>query len=325
MKLVEDGRLDLNKTLSDYLEIPPNSNKRDLVIKDILAHQAGLWPWIPFYLQTLDSNKVRMPEVYKSSRTDDYPIVVCDDLFCSLVYQDSMWHMIDQSQLRTTRDYKYSDLGFYYMKEIIERIYRMPLDQVAREELYEPLGMNRTTYNPLDAGFTKKEIVPTETDVIFRGRTIHGYVHDPGAALMGGVGGHAGVFSNANDIAKYMQMLLNGGEYGGRKYYDSTTIAYFTTAHFKNNRRGLGFDKPDPEHKWGSAADSASLASFGHTGFTGTMAFADPEEDLIFIFLSNRIHPSAENKKLITENSRTKIHQAIYDMLAAKKALKPIP
>jgi len=314
MKLYEDGRIDLNKTLGDYLDLPEKSNKHDLVLKEILAHQSGLWPWIPFYLETLDSNDLLMPEVYNIEKNEDYPIVVCDDLFCSIVYQDSMWHKIHHSELRSTKGYKYSDLGFYYFKEIIEHIYGMPIENVAAEIFWEPLGMDRTTYKPLEAGFSKKEIVPTETDIIFRGRTIHGYVHDPGAAMMGGVGGHAGVFSNATDMVKIMQMLLNGGTYGGQQYLDSATIKYFTTAHFDNNRRGLGFDKTDPERKWGSACDSASLLSFGHTGFTGTMAFADPEHDLIFIFLSNRVHPSADNKKLIRENSRTQIHQAIYDI-----------
>ena len=163
-------------------------------------------------------------------------------------------------------------------------------------------------------GFELKEIVPTETDKAFRGQTIHGFVHDPGAAMMGGVGGHAGVFSNANDMAKYMQMLLNNGDYGGKHYLDSATIKNFTTAHFES-RRGLGFDKPDPKGKWGSACDSASLASFGHTGFTGTISWADPEENLIYIFLSNRIYPTAENKKLVTMNVRTDIMEVIYASL----------
>lgn len=318
MRLQETGRLDLSRRLGQYLELPAKSNKRDLVIKDILAHQAGLQAWIPFYLETLDANKKPDASIYSETASADYPIVVCDDLYCSVVYQDSMWNKIHFSPLRPTRDYKYSDLGFYYMKEVIERIYGLPLDRLASEIFWEPLGMDRTTYNPLDAGFSKREIVPTETEVIFRGRTIHGYVHDPGAAMMGGVAGHAGVFSNANDLAKFMQMLLNGGSYGGRQYLEPETIDYFTTAHYPDNRRGLGFDKPDPTGKWGSACDSASLASFGHTGFTGTMAFADPENDLVFIFLSNRIHPSAENKKLISENVRSELHQAFYDIFLSR-------
>ena len=314
MKLVENDRLDLDKTLDEYLNLPATCNKHQLVLKEILAHQSGLWPWIPFYLETLDSNGARISEIYNEDRNDEYPIVVCDDVYCSLVYQDSMLYKIHHSKLRPTKDYKYSDLGFYYMKEIIEQVYQLPIEDLIQEVVYGPMGMNLSTYNPLEAGISLEKIVPTETDILFRGRTIHGYVHDPGAAMMGGVGGHAGVFSNANDLAKYMQMLLNGGSYGGKDYYDPATIDYFTKAHFNNSRRGLGFDKPDPKRRWGSACDSASLSSFGHTGFTGTMAFADPELDLVFIFLSNRVHPSAENMKLIQENSRTQIHQAIYDI-----------
>ena len=320
MKLVEDGKLDINKTIGDYIDLPETSNKHDIVIKEMLSHQAGLWPWIPFYLETLDSNNVVMPEIYDENKSDEYPIVVCDGLHCSVVYQDSIWHKIHHSELRPKKDYKYSDLGFYYTWLIIEKMYQKPMEELVQEVLYQPLGMNKTTYNPLESGFEKSEIVPTETDKVFRGRTIHGYVHDPGAAMMGGIGGHAGIFSNANDLAKYMQMLLNGGIYGGEKFLDSTTINYFTTAHFADNRRGLGFDKPDPKRKWGSACDSTSLTAFGHTGFTGTMVFADPETDLVFVFLSNRVHPTAENKKLIHENSRTQIHQAMYDIFMKKES-----
>ncbi len=319
MKLVEDGKLDMNKTLGDYLDLPETSNKHDIQLKEMLAHHAGLWPWIPFYLETLDSNNVIKPEIYDETKSSEYPIVVCDDLHCSVVYQDSIWHKIHHSDLRPAKGYKYSDLGFYYMWLIIEKMYQRPMEELVQEILYQPLGMNKTTYTPLEEGFKRREIVPTETDKVFRGRTIHGYVHDPGAAMMGGVGGHAGVFSNANDLAKYMQMLLNGGVYGGEKFLDSTTINYFTTAHFADNRRGLGFDKPDPERKWGSACDSTALTAFGHTGFTGTMVFADPETDLLFVFLSNRVHPTAENKKLIKENSRTQIHQAMYDIFLKKE------
>ncbi len=316
MKLVEEGKLDINKTLGDYIDLPETSNKHDLVIKEMLAHHSGLWPWIPFYMETLDTNKIKMPEIYQKDESKDFPILVCDDLYCSIVYQDSIWHKIHHSELRPKKGYKYSDLGFYYMMLIIEKLYDRPIEDLVQELLYEPMGMDRTTYQPLEAGFKLRQIIPTETDKVFRGQTIHGFVHDPGAAMMGGIGGHAGVFSNTNDLAKFMQMLLNGGEYGGRKFLDSTTIDYFAAAHFVGSRRGIGFDKPDPERKWGSACDSASLASFGHTGFTGTMAFADPENDLIFIFLSNRIHPTAENKKLIKENSRTQMHQALYDIFA---------
>lgn len=314
MKLVDEGKLDINKTLGDYLDLPDTTNKESLVIKDILAHQAGLIPFIPFYTETLDSNKTPHKLIYQTEKSEDFPITVCDDLYCSIVYQDSIWHQIHYSRLRPEKDYKYSDLGFYYMMLLVEKIYQKPLDELVEMFFYQPLGMNKTTYNPLMHGFDLDEIVPTETEKVFRGRTIHGYVHDPGAAMIGGVAGHAGVFSNANDLAKYMQMLLNDGKYGGQQYLDSATVKLFTSAPFQESRRGLGFDKPDPNGRYGSAAPSASLNAFGHTGFTGTVAFADPDNDLIFIFLSNRVHPTADNKKINEENSRSKMHQAVYDM-----------
>jgi beta-N-acetylhexosaminidase len=314
MKLVDEGMLDINKTLGDYLNLPDTTNKESLVIKDILAHQAGLIPFIPFYTETLDSFQTPDLSIYQKEKSEDFPITVCDDLYCSIVYQDSIWHKIHYSRLRPEKDYKYSDLGFYYMMLLVEKIYQKPLDELVEMFFYQPLGMNKTTYNPLMHGFVLDEIVPTETEKVFRGRTIHGYVHDPGAAMIGGVAGHAGVFSNANDLAKYMQMLLNDGKYGGQQYLDSATVKLFTSAPFQESRRGLGFDKPDPNGRYGSAAPSASLNAFGHTGFTGTVAFADPDNDLIFIFLSNRVHPTADNKKINEENSRSKMHQAVYDL-----------
>jgi beta-N-acetylhexosaminidase len=314
MKLVDEGKLDINKTLGDYLALPDTTGKEHLVIKDILAHQAGLIPFIPFYTETLDSFQTPNLSIYQKEKSEDFPIMVCDDLYCSIVYQDSIWHKIHYSRLRPEKDYKYSDLGFYYMMLLVEKICQKPLDELVEMFFYQPLGMNKTTYNPLMHGFVLDEIVPTETEKVFRGRTIHGYVHDPGAAMIGGVAGHAGVFSNANDLAKYMQMLLNDGKYGGQQYLDSATVKLFTSAPFQESRRGLGFDKPDPNGRYGSAAPSASLNAFGHTGFTGTVAFADPDNDLIFIFLSNRVHPTADNKKINEENSRSKMHQAVYDM-----------
>jgi beta-glucosidase-like glycosyl hydrolase/CubicO group peptidase (beta-lactamase class C family) len=321
MRLVDEGKLDINKTLGDYLDLPDTTNKEGLVIKDILAHQAGLIPFIPFYTETLDSNKTPDKQIYQIEKSDDFPIMVCDDLYCSIVYQDSIWHTIHYSRLLDNKSYKYSDLGFYYMMLLVESIYQKPIAQLAEEYFFQPLGMDKTTYNPLSNGFNLNEIVPTETEKVFRGRTIHGYVHDPGAAMIGGVAGHAGVFSNANDLAKYMQMFLNDGHYGGQQYLDSATVQLFTSAPFEESRRGLGFDKPDPSGRYGSAATSASLNSFGHTGFTGTVAFADPDNDLVFIFLSNRIHPTADNKKLIQENSRSIMHQAMYDLFAKPKSI----
>jgi CubicO group peptidase (beta-lactamase class C family) len=185
--------------------------------------------------------------------------------------------------------------------------------------IYRKLGAPNMGYLPLQR-FPKKRIAPTENDILFRKQVIQGYVHDPGAAMLGGVAGHAGIFSNANDLAKLMQLYLNKGNYGGEQYITSATINYFSSciACAEGNRRGLGFDKPEPDKsKEGPTCASASLSSFGHTGFTGTYAWSDPEHDLIFIFLSNRVYPDAENKKLSKLNTRTNIHQVFYDAIKA--------
>ena len=223
--------------------------------------------------------------------------------------------MLYDSDLLPTKKYKYSDLGYYLLKQIIEKTYHDSLQNIAHRYLYAPLGMNYTQYNPKWNGYDLNKIMPTEVEKEFRMSEILGTVHDQGAALLGGVGGHAGIFTNANDLAKYFQMLLNGGNYGGFKYYDKRTIDRFTSKQYANNRRGIGFDKPTPNGQDGPTCDAASDASFGHSGFTGTIAWADPENGLIYIFLSNRVYPSAEVNWLAKLNIRPKIQQVIYDAI----------
>ncbi|MFO7827279.1 MAG: serine hydrolase, partial [Bacteroidales bacterium] len=225
--------------------------------------------------------------------------------------------MIRESKLIDKDEYRYSDLGFYYFYKIIENYTGAQFKDYVDTCFYNSLGAYRTGFLPLER-FEKSEIVPTENDLIFRKQLLHGHVHDPGAAMLGGVCGHAGVFSTANDLAKIMQMYLNGGEYGGKKYFENETIEYFTTSPYldKDNRRALGFDKPQMDYeKEGPTCKCVSGKSFGHTGFTGTMAWTDPEEQIVYIFLSNRIHPDQDNGKLIQTNIRTDIQQAIYDAI----------
>ncbi len=314
MQMHESEMIDVEGSLGDYLAFVDTSNKKDLVLKEILAHQSGLKAWIPFYLRTFGEDERLRPTIFSNNKNEEFCYRVVEDLYICKSYQDSIWFQIESSDLREKKDYKYSDLGYYFFKKIIEEKYNKSISLIADELFYDPLGLSTMTYLPHQK-FDKASIVPTEEDKIFRGKVVHGDVHDPGAAMMGGIGGHAGLFSNANDLAIFMQMLLNGGLYGSRRYLDNETIDYFTTAHFENNRKGLGFDKRDPNFKWGSACDSASLSSFGHTGFTGTMVWSDPEYNLTYVFLSNRIHPDANNKKLIKENIRTKMHQTIYDVI----------
>jgi len=227
-----------------------------------------------------------------------------------------MFTMLANSDMKSA-EYRYSDLGYYLFQEMLEERYNEPLDQWVTNTFYSSLGAKRLTYNPLQNGFDLKEIVPTEKDTYWRHNLVHGYVHDMGAAMIGGVGGHAGLFANTNDLAKMMQMYLNGGYYGGVRYFQEETIQRFSACNFceVGNRRGLGFDKKQLGNGPGPSCTCASESSFGHTGFTGTMVWMDPKEDLLYIFLSNRTYPDAENWKLSTLDVRTNIQGYIYDAL----------
>jgi beta-N-acetylhexosaminidase len=225
--------------------------------------------------------------------------------------------MIRESSVLEKKEYHYSDLGFYYFYKIIEDITKTKLPQYVAENFYKILGADRTGYLPLKR-FPLDEIVPTENDMIFRNQLIQGYVHDPGAAMLGGVCGHAGVFSTADDLAKIMQMYLQNGNYGGNKFFNDTTIKYFTTSPFldNDNRRALGFDKPQMDYSIvGPTCQCVSAKSFGHTGFTGTMVWVDPETEILYIFLSNRIHPDQDNAKLVKMDVRTNIQQIINNAI----------
>ncbi|MBT7620682.1 MAG: serine hydrolase, partial [Flavobacteriales bacterium] len=316
MKMVDDGKLNIDNTLGMYLDLD-TSNKSELVIRDILAHQAKLKSWISFYNSTLDNDtingvKILRDTLYSSTESPIYPYKVADDIYLHFSYPDSILKTIKYSELRENEGYKYSDLGYYFFKEIIEKNYNNELNKLTENYFYNKLGMENLGYLPLDR-IEKTRITPTEQDYLYRSQLIKGYVHDQGAAMLGGVGGHAGVFSNANDLAKIMQMYLNYGVYGGERYISQETVKEFTKCQFCNNdnRRGAGFDKPADEG--GPTCNSVSHTSFGHTGFTGTIAWADPETELIYIFLSNRIHPDANNWKLLEMDVRTNIMQEIYN------------
>lgn len=315
MKMQEQGKMNVNHTLGEYWHYPAGCNKKDIVIKEMLCHQAGLPAWIPFYKNSLDAAGNPDSLWYAKVQDSVFSVKILDSLFLKKSFQDSVWNMIYNCPLSAERDYKYSDLGYYLLKQIIEKTYKDSLQNITRKYLYAPLGMNYTQYNPKWNGVDTNEIMPTEMEKNFRKSLLLGTVHDQGAALLGGVAGHAGVFSNANDLAKYFQLLLNGGMYGGYKYYDKTTVHNFTSKQYPNNRRAMGFDKPAPKGQDGPTCDAASPLSFGHTGFTGTMAWADPEHQLIFIFLSNRVYPDSEVNQLAKQNIRPKIQQVIYEAI----------
>jgi CubicO group peptidase (beta-lactamase class C family) len=245
---------------------------------------------------------------------------VADSLFMKQAYCDTIYKQVLLSSLKSPAKYVYSDLGFYLTKMMCENLGGRTIDQYM-VPIYRKMGAQSMGYLPL-LRFPKSMIAPTENDITFRKQIIQGYVHDPGAAMLGGVAGHAGIFSNANDLAKIMQLYLNKGNYGGEQYIGSATINYFTScvACAEGNRRGLGFDKPEPDKsKEGPTCSAASLNSFGHTGFTGTYAWADPDNGLVYIFISNRVYPDAENKKLSKLNTRTNIHQIFYDAIKLSK------
>lgn len=313
MRFYDIGLLDVDDPLKKYFPtIDPK--KANLKIKEIMTHQSGLQAWIPFYKYTLnpqgfcDSNYCYDPNHYFSVR-------VADHLYINNDYQDSIWNIIEHSKITDRGEYRYSDLGFFYMKRVVDSLIRTDFSTFLQTNFYEPMGMNYTTYLPLQK-FSLENIVPTERDNYFRHQLIHGYVHDPAAAMMGGVAGHAGLFANANDLAKLSQMLLNHGEYGGERYFSYHVIDKFTAKQYPNNRKGLGFDKPETDpHKISPASELTSPQAFGHTGFTGTAFWADPKYNLIYVFLSNRVYPTAANNKIVEYNIRTEIQRVIYESI----------
>ena len=315
MRMYDAGALDLKGKYGDYMPLVKGTNKENLRIEDILTHQAGLKSWIPFYLKTLDDKKQCDPALYSKTPTADKRAKVADSLYILTTYRDSMFIRMFASQLNTVGKYEYSDLSFYFMQIMVERWADMRLDDYAMKNLYQPLGAYTTGFNPLNR-FPASRIVPTENDTLWRKQLLRGYVHDQGAAMCGGVAGHAGVFSNANDLGKIMQMYLNKGSYGGERYISEKTVEEFTRCRFPGtgNRRGLGFDRPEPSGK-GTPYSGVSAHSYGHTGFTGTMTWMDPDNGLLYIFLSNRVHPNAENKTLMNKDIRGRIQEVFYEAL----------
>jgi CubicO group peptidase (beta-lactamase class C family) len=336
MRMVDEKIVDINNPLNSYISLHSHNNKGNLKIKDILLHQSGLPSWVPFHYKyyiasdgkPAISNKktaefsIPVPgagrylkngyrldgNFFSTEKTGKFTLSVAKNLYGSEELRNDIYAEMDTCTLMSAT-YRYSDLGFIYMQRLIESMYDMPENKLSQILFYEPMGMTRTGYLPLER-IPAGDIPPTENDMLFRNQLLQGYVHDQSASLSGGVSGHAGLFSNANDLAKLYQMYLNGGVYGGTRYLTEETKSEFTTcANCKQgNRRGLGFDKKDPDsRKKSPICEEASLQSYGHTGFTGTMVWIDPERELVFIFLSNRINPSADNNKLSKLGTRSEI------------------
>ena len=317
MKAEEEGKIRLTANLRDVLPSFSNSNKDTVTVKEILSHFGRLKSWIPFYKDTQDSiTGKNLGQFYRKQESNDFKTKVAENLFINESYKDSILKYIKDADQNETSGYGYSDLGYYIFKEVLENAYKKPLDKLVDDTFYKSLGANRTSYLPLHK-FNKSEIVPTEKDDYFRDQLLHGNVHDMGAAMLGGIGGHAGLFANANDVGKIMQMYLQKGFYGGKRYLKSETIGKFNQRYFSDEkvRRGLGFDKPqlDPEVK--ATCGCVSDESFGHSGFTGTYTWADPKSGLVYVFLSNRVYPKMDNRGLIDTNIRTRIQQIIQDAI----------
>lgn len=317
MFMYEKGLIDINKKVSYYLPELKKSNKKDITIIEMLTHQAGLAPFIPMWPETVKDTTF-LPLYYSRTRSTNYPLQVSPNLYGSMALRDSVWSWIVRSKLiekqaRTPFVYRYSDLGFLILQRLAEKLLNQPIDDFVSQNFYEPLGAYTAGFMPLDR-FPKQQIAPTEYDRIFRRTLVTGTVHDERAALMGGVAGHAGLFGSATDLAKLGQMLLQEGYYGGYRYYKPETVRLFTHKQFDKSRRGLGWDKP-VQSDWNSPTSlKASPRTFGHTGFTGTCLWVDPEFDLVYVFLSNRVYPDRSGK-LISANIRSRIQDVIYDAI----------
>ena len=316
MELEEKHVVNLDTKLSQILPSYKKSNKANITLKTMLSHYARLKPWEPFYVHTLDSNtKLPSEKYYRKERSEKFNIEVAANLYLRSDYQDSIQKIIKDSKLLDKLTYKYSDFPYYILKKYIETYYDQTLDELAEDHFYKSLGANHTMYNPFHK-ISNKKIIPTEIDDYYRHQEVHGFVHDMGAAMQNGIGGHAGIFSNANDVAKIMQMYLQKGFYGGKRYFKPETFDKFNTCYFcdKGNRRGIGFDKPQLGED-GPTCGCVSLSSFGHSGFTGTYTWADPEKEIVYVFLANRTYPNANDNALLKANIRTEIQRLIYEAI----------
>lgn len=308
MRLYEEGKLNLNGVVGDYISRAKKTDKENIKVKDVLLHQAGFIPYIPFYQEL-------KPTDYQRDSSADYNVKVADSFFLKKdYYKNVMWKRMLELPLRTQGKYVYSDLSMYYMKEIVEGIIGEPLPKYVHENFYKPLGMDATLFNPR-IRFGKSHIVPTEQDEYFRKTLLWGYVHDQGAAMAGGIAGHAGLFSTATDLATLAQMLLNKGTYGGVEYFRPQTVELFTSSQSTVSRRGLGFDRWDPDLTKEYPSKLASNQTYGHTGYTGTCLWIDPKSELVYVFLSNRVNPKVSDK-LLKLNVRSDIQDVIYRAIA---------
>ncbi len=303
MRLVEQQKLNLDENVGHYVARARQTPMNNVKVRDVMLHQAGFIPYIPFH------NFVKEGD-YSRDSSALFPTKVADGYYIKKdFFLDFMWPRMLNSPIKTPGSYVYSDISMYVMQEIAEQITGSPLDQYVLDEFYTPLGMQTAGFLPRNR-FAKDRIIPTEDDQVFRKTLLEGYVHDQGAALKGGVAGHAGLFGNANDLAIFYQMMLNQGTYGGERYFSPETVQAFTKRHSDNSRRGLGFDRWDPDLSKKYPSEKASPQTYGHTGYTGIAVWVDPSRELIYVFLSNRVHPGV-SEQLGRLNIRPRIQEVI--------------
>ncbi|SNS93874.1 CubicO group peptidase, beta-lactamase class C family [Ekhidna lutea] len=310
--LVDQGKINLDDSVSMHLSAFRGSNKSNVSIRQLLAHHGGLRSYVPFWSMMMDGD--RLDAFYYKTKEDEERDIRTYGMDPHPSMLDSLKSFIVRSKLiKNPSEYHYSDLGFMILHWLVEEVSGQPFDSFLEENFYKPMKLTYTSFNPLSKGVSPTAIAPTEYDHRYRNYQVWGEVHDRNALVFGGVAGHAGLFSTASDLAKILAMIMNGGYYGGKKYISKSTLDQFNVRYFEHNRRGLGWDKKDGIKD--SASSLASDQSYGHTGFTGTMVWADPQENLIYVFLSNRIYPDANNWKLGELNTRTHIHDIIYQSI----------
>ena len=322
MQLVDNGRIGLESPLKAFYPNFHKTNKENMTLRRLLTHTAGLKAWIPFWRNTKKKNGKWKSRTFKDKASKKYPIKIADDLFLHKNYSKKIFKAIKDSPVSEEGKYLYSDMGFYLYPTVVENISGLSFQAFLKENFYKKIGANSLTFNAYQH-FPLEKIIPTERDTFFRMSQIHGQVHDEGAIMLGGISGNAGLFGKAIDLAKLFQMYLNGGTYGGQRFITTETLNEFTRYQYPEEgiRRGIGFDKPLIEYhpQNSSTAKDASPQTFGHSGYTGTLVWADPEYDLLYIFLSNRVYPTRLSRQIYELNIRPRIHQVIYDAILKKQ------
>lgn len=320
MQLYESDQLDLNAPIRTY--IPGRSSLHYTRIRHLLTHTSGLQSYLPIakYIYYARDEGIKCDTIFCTRPLNPYTVKVADGVYLNKYAKEDIWESIFRLRPNKRRSYRYSDVNFVLLQKVIEEVSGQDLEAFVTESLYHPLGLRYLLFNPLQK-FDAYQITPTVLDTTWRKQLLRGNVHDEGAALFGGVAGNAGLFSNAQDLAIIFQMLLNGGEYGGKRYFSEATVDKFTSRYPKT-KRGLGFDMRTSRQKYLPYARSASVETFGHTGFTGTCVWADPEHDLVFVLLTNRVHPDKNNKRLARYDLRSKMHQVVYDALNTATVLE---